>query len=277
MDWYYLKDGQPLGPVGEGSIRAWLESGFLRPGDLLWRNGLAEWTPAWQLTEFTSAERSPAGPAASPPGGSDARSGDPARPNGPPSGSPSGGPEGDPAASVGGWSPGAPPAWTQQSGPLVSPGAGAPSIVFAGFWLRVGAAMIDWIFLSIVMMLVFHSQFSRVMAMTGEMAGFETWRQAIEMLNADRFLVAFSLVSPWLYFAAMESSPWQATLGKKAFRIRVCSVTGARLGPIRATLRHLIKIVLMDLTFALTLVPAAFTRYRQGLHDMAAGTLVVRE
>ena len=26
MDWYYLRDGRTMGPVPEGSIRAWLES-----------------------------------------------------------------------------------------------------------------------------------------------------------------------------------------------------------------------------------------------------------
>lgn len=274
MDWYYLKDGQPLGPVGEGSIRAWLESGFLRPADLVWRDGLREWTAIWQLPEFSGSEATAAGPSegspASPPYRDQSAE--------PVAGESNGAGRGrENEGSQGNWPGAPPPTWQPQPGPAVALGPGARPMVFAGFWLRVGAAMIDWIVLSIVMMLVFRSEFTRVMAMTGELTGLEQWKLAIEAMNANRFLVAFSLVSPWLYFAAMESSPWQATLGKKAFRLRVCNLLGERIGPIRATFRHLLKIVLMDLTFALTLVPAAFTRYRQALHDMAAGTLVTRE
>ena len=52
MEWYYLRDGRTMGPGARGSIRAWLESGFLVPEDLLWRAGMTQWLPVVELTEF---------------------------------------------------------------------------------------------------------------------------------------------------------------------------------------------------------------------------------
>ena len=52
MEWYYLRDGKTMGPVPEGSVRAWLESGFLGPEDLLWRAGMTQWLPVAELSEF---------------------------------------------------------------------------------------------------------------------------------------------------------------------------------------------------------------------------------
>jgi len=64
MEWYYLKDGKTMGPVPDGSVRAWLESGFLVPEDLLWRAGMTQWLPVVELTEFggTGATEHAAGP-----------------------------------------------------------------------------------------------------------------------------------------------------------------------------------------------------------------------
>jgi uncharacterized RDD family membrane protein YckC len=233
--WYYLKSGQPLGPVPETSIRAWLDSGFLKSGDFLWRKGLADWLTAEQLPEFAGAAGVP-----------------------PP-----------------------PPITVQSPAPggggrrvtLIlprEPGASARAVLMAGFWLRVGAALIDWMLLSLTLFVAFRP-------VVPEATSFEEFRGAIEAMQQNRWLMIFSIVLPWLYFSALESSPWQATLGKKAFRLRVISVAGDRLGPLRASFRHLAKVVLMDLTFLLSFLPAGFTARKQALHDFAAGTFVIRE
>jgi len=46
----------------------------------------------------------------------------------------------------------------------------------------------------------------------------------------------------WIsYGTALESSPWQATLGKRWMRLRVYDAQGGRLSPLQAAGRNLIK------------------------------------
>jgi len=78
----------------------------------------------------------------------------------------------------------------------------------------------------------------------------------------------------WLYFAGMESSHWQATLGKKAFSLRVTDLQGRRISFLRATGRHLAKL-LSFLTLFLGFLMIPFTKRKQALHDMIARCVVV--
>jgi uncharacterized RDD family membrane protein YckC len=86
-------------------------------------------------------------------------------------------------------------------------------------------------------------------------------------------LVAFALA--FAYFAAFEASSWQASLGKRAFGLKVTDLAGRRLGAGRALARQLFK-CLDVASSGLTYLIAGLTERRQGLHDILAGTLVVR-
>ena len=44
--WYIARDGQQHGPISETEIRLFVDNGHLRPTDLLWRPGFADWRPA---------------------------------------------------------------------------------------------------------------------------------------------------------------------------------------------------------------------------------------
>lgn len=85
----------------------------------------------------------------------------------------------------------------------------------------------------------------------------------------------FSAVAIWLYFAVQESSWRQATIGKHVMGIKVTDMYGERLSFWRATGRHLGKI-LSSALFAIGYLMAGFTEKKQALHDIMAGTLVVR-
>ena len=52
--WYYGKDGQQQGPVDIETIRSMLTSGQLAPSDLVWKEGMANWTAISQVPEFAS-------------------------------------------------------------------------------------------------------------------------------------------------------------------------------------------------------------------------------
>lgn len=83
-------------------------------------------------------------------------------------------------------------------------------------------------------------------------------------------------LASWLYFATFESSPWQATPGKKVLGLRVTDLEGGRLSFIRASGRYFGKII-SSLLFGIGFVMAGFTEKKQALHDMLAGCLVLRE
>ena len=79
----------------------------------------------------------------------------------------------------------------------------------------------------------------------------------------------------WIYFAAMESSQLQGTLGKMALGIKVSDAAGNRVTFGQATGRWFGKWV-STLILTIGWWMAAFMPKRQALHDMMAGCLVIR-
>ena len=77
------------------------------------------------------------------------------------------------------------------------------------------------------------------------------------------------------YFALMESSPWQATLGKKVVGLYVTDINGRRLSIGRATGRTFAKF-LSSMTAGIGYLLCGFTEKKQALHDMVAKCLVLR-
>jgi uncharacterized RDD family membrane protein YckC len=73
----------------------------------------------------------------------------------------------------------------------------------------------------------------------------------------------------------MESSSYQATLGKMIFGMKVTDLYGNRISFARATGRHFAKI-LSGMILGIGFIMVAFTERKQGLHDLLAGTLVRR-
>jgi uncharacterized RDD family membrane protein YckC len=96
-------------------------------------------------------------------------------------------------------------------------------------------------------------------------------------VHAVRFIVstAFSMVVNWIYEASLESSSYQATLGKMALGLKVTDLEGRRISFARATGRHFAKI-LSGMILLIGYIIAGFSTRKQALHDMIAGTLVVR-
>lgn len=52
MEWYYLKDGQQMGPVSAEQLAEMKNSGGLAPTELVWTEGMTEWQPINSLAEF---------------------------------------------------------------------------------------------------------------------------------------------------------------------------------------------------------------------------------
>lgn len=138
--------------------------------------------------------------------------------------------------------------------------------VFGGFWRRFAAAIIDGIILNVAFYAV-------IIAVVG-VASAAASEEVAGALAIGVYLLSF--VANWLYFALMEASGARATVGKMALGIVVTDEAGERIGFGKATGRYFGKII-SSFILGIGFLMAAWTRKRQGLHDMMAGTLVVRK
>ena len=79
-----------------------------------------------------------------------------------------------------------------------------------------------------------------------------------------------------LYYSLMESSKYQATLGKIVLGIKVTDVYGAPITFPKALLRNLSK-YLSAFILCIGYIMIIFDERKQGLHDKIADTLVVNQ
>jgi hypothetical protein len=56
IDWYYAKGQEQFGPVGTSELKAMAEAGRLTPDDLVWREGLSQWTPSSRVRGLHSGQ-----------------------------------------------------------------------------------------------------------------------------------------------------------------------------------------------------------------------------
>jgi uncharacterized RDD family membrane protein YckC len=140
-------------------------------------------------------------------------------------------------------------------------------VEYAGFWLRFVAYIIDSILLGIlnfILNMIFQVQGSIFMPHSGTQAAFTGF-----------FVVMAEWAIAWLYFAFMESSQMQATLGKLALGLVVTDMSGQRITFGRATGRYFGKII-SGLTLLIGYMMAGWTQQKQALHDIMANCLVIR-
>jgi uncharacterized RDD family membrane protein YckC len=157
---------------------------------------------------------------------------------------------------------------------------------FAGFWRRVGARIIDHIVITFSYGLVAGYIWDDLMVeMTVQLSD----NGEVLPLHVPSLigLVVLS-VWTWAYIALQECSRVQATLGKRALRIKVCNYNGDRISLFTASYRSwphwlfILASLTVNFGFIVLLVAVAacvsvaFTKRKQGLHDKMAGCLVVK-
>jgi uncharacterized RDD family membrane protein YckC len=152
---------------------------------------------------------------------------------------------------------------------------------FAGFWLRLVAYVID----SLLTVAGFVVIALLVVAVVG-VGFFKNTFQNSDTPD-DFFTAAIVsviligcvavIVATWLYYASMESSSHQGTLGKIALGLIVTDLQGRRITFGRASGRFFAKIVTGLIPFYIGFIMAGFTEKKQALHDMIASCLVLRK
>ncbi|MGH9712892.1 MAG: RDD family protein [Candidatus Acidiferrales bacterium] len=162
------------------------------------------------------------------------------------------------------------PSWTPQA-----------STGYAGFWLRLVAYIIDGILVGAVFGVL--GMFSLIFVGIGSLRTLMTDLNTPDAVLPAAFVSVLIIVgivgtlATWLYYAYMESSTYQATLGKMALGLYVTDLNGQRLSFGRASGRFFAKLISGLIPLAIGYIMAGFTARKQALHDIIAGCLVLRK
>jgi uncharacterized RDD family membrane protein YckC len=136
------------------------------------------------------------------------------------------------------------------------------SVVYSGFWKRFAAFLIDAIIVGLIILIVSAGM------------GFSVGLGGVGGPGASLLGILIAVAAPWLYWAGMESSKHQATIGKMALGMAVTDNLQNRMTFMRASARYYGK-YLSSMTLLVGFIMAGFTERKQALHDMLAGSVVV--
>ena len=137
--------------------------------------------------------------------------------------------------------------------------------VYAGFWLRLCSYVIDSIILAGFGFLIG----LLLGALMPEFTGYVLSNKIQIFWNVLTILIG------WVYYAGMESSSKQATLGKLALGLKVVDSKKRPISFLRASGRFFGKI-LSGIILGIGFIMIGFTKKKQGLHDILAGCLIVK-
>lgn len=155
---------------------------------------------------------------------------------------------------------------------------------YAGFWLRFVAWFIDILILGVLEWVIVVP----LLAAVGIASSFSfrdlSHLQDIEDVGALVGVITAMIGISWfvsstikvLYHSFMESSKYQGSIGKMALGVIVTDMNGNKLDFGKALVRNICKFI-SNLTVSIGYIIAGFTEKKQALHDLIAGTLVVRK
>lgn len=133
------------------------------------------------------------------------------------------------------------------------------STSYAGFWIRTLAYVID----SLILLVVSEIILLLLKALPGD--------------NALTFGALIALLICFSYMPTFWSSSMQATIGQMICGLKVMNaITGGKISLPRALGRWLALLLAMAILFV-GVIMAAFTERKRGLHDILAGTYVVKD
>ena len=152
---------------------------------------------------------------------------------------------------------------------------------YAGFWLRLVAALIDGVILGfgvgvLLIPLIFLTGITANLESMSRRGGRPDPSVVAGFLAMILVFAALSVLVQWLYHAYLESGDSQATWGKQVLGLYVTDLQGIRISFGRASGRFFGKIVTGMIPLGIGYIMAGFTERKQALHDMIASCLVLR-
>ena len=260
-NWYYADaERQRQGPLTADELAQRCHPGRLRLDTLVWRDGLADWQPLRNFSDELALHQAPAETFYTPVGPAVANPASETKP------------VFVVESSARTDSPYAPPSATLTSDEAFY---GGGEVVYAGFWKRVAAYLIDAFVIGIatqVVQLVVMGVFFGISA--SSLGNPETMFASGTGILFVAALYLVPLAMNAAYYAAFHASSKQATLGKMAVGIKVVRTDGTRISLARGVGRFFATI-LSSLIIGIGFLMAAFTERKQALHDMVCDTLVV--
>lgn len=252
--WYYSNDGRDrLGPVGDADLAGLHAEGGITPDTLVWREGLSQWQ-SWRTVMHEVMASRPAEPAAAAgvvaaAGGTGLGVADTADPG----------------------SPYAPPrAPVEQVRDVHANG----HVVYAGFWKRVAAYVIDAVIVGVLGVMLGAAVGGLMGAAFGVSGGFDGSLRGGPALAIQLVAQGLSLVLGACYYGWFYASTQQATPGKLAIGIKVVRSDGRGCGFWRGFWRYFATL-LSGLLLCIGYLMVAFTGRKQALHDLICDTVVV--
>ena len=143
------------------------------------------------------------------------------------------------------------------------------SPTYAGFWERFAACLLDGL-LHFILSLILCSPFIFAILIASP-------HLDEDVLSLLFQIIYYCITIPlgFLYFTIFESSSYQGTPGKMVLGIKVVNLNKGPVSFGQASGRYFGKIISYMICY-IGFIMAAFTDKKQGLHDMMAGTLIIK-
>ncbi len=245
MKWYFVQDGQRIGPVERELLDERIREGVVQADTLVWRPGLSDWRRAVEVSEL---EVPPSIPTLPPPlPSSDA--------------APTGKSE-----DLRAWAEGL----AAEKERTAARQASEPTQDFGGFWARFAAKMIDGLILLGIGILL--SEAVAALFYEGTIPVPPDWRG---FLRAQGILSLINAIIA-IWFSVYFIRKHQATPGKRMLGLRVVRADGSPVGAGKIILRYFGE-QLSGILFMSGYVMAAFDDEKRALHDYLCDTRVVKD
>lgn len=157
------------------------------------------------------------------------------------------------------------------------------SVNFAIIFSRAGAFIIDWL-IAIILGMIIAGSITFLSLVVLNMKGASTY-DFVMVQNYPTLIGKYSSVIVFtLYNSLMDSSKYQATIGKKVFNLQAVDINQKRLSFWKALLKYaimwsipvfLVGKYILIVIFVMA-IPIVFTKKKQGLYDIIAGSLVIK-
>ena len=246
MNWFYADGSQQKGPLTDMALAALVQQGAIKPETLVWREGQPDWQPLSRVRPDLAAATG--------------------------------------APVIGGV------AVTEQSKDLVvqqmregalAPGGAAANpygLRYAGFWIRVGAKLIDGIIIGVVSVPIMMALFAGMGLFSGEFVKQMEAEdpEAIGKLLGLYAVIFLIMIVGQLGYNGLLVWKWGATIGKLAVGIKVVTPEGQPLTLGRSIGRAAADMINNFICNGLTYIMVGIDEpQKRGLHDHIAGTRVV--
>ena len=255
MNWYYVDAGQQAGPVDDTRLAALASSGKILNDTLIWREGMDNWQMYGEVLG-PSAGAPAAPPVAASLTPSEAVCAECGRIFNVQDMIPYGGVH---------VCAGCKPVFMQKLAEGAKFDTGA--LNYAGFWIRVGAKVLDGLILGVVFGLPLI-----IFAIIGARAGAD--RQEFGVFQVLQLVFQLLLTAANICYQIFFLGKYGATLGKMACGLRVVTAEGGKISYGRATGRAFAEI-LSGMICYIGYLMVAFDDQKRGLHDHICNTRVI--